>query len=156
MAMRKAALLCLFLFAWPVGAAADPRSWWSCSPPRAAARARDSNTTSAGWRTAPGVLALTFSVDYWDYLGWTDTFAKPGIRRAPERYVTRLKLREPYTPQVIVDNREEAGLKSGEVDRLVLPGRHGQRDPRRTSASWARGAWTWVRRARRRAGPRSG
>jgi len=23
------------------------------------------------------VLPLTFSVDYWDYLGWTDTLARP-------------------------------------------------------------------------------
>ena len=25
----------------------------------------------------PGVIALTYGVDYWDYLGWRDTFAKP-------------------------------------------------------------------------------
>src|SRR5580704_11314455 len=25
----------------------------------------------------PDVIALTFSVDYWDYLGWRDTFARP-------------------------------------------------------------------------------
>ena len=25
----------------------------------------------------PGVVALTYGVDYWDYLGWNDTFARP-------------------------------------------------------------------------------
>jgi len=25
----------------------------------------------------PDVLALTFAVGYWDYLGWIDTFARP-------------------------------------------------------------------------------
>src|ERR1022692_3361198 len=24
-----------------------------------------------------GIIPLTFAVDYWDYLGWKDTFAKP-------------------------------------------------------------------------------
>ena len=68
----------------------------------------------------PGVLALTFSVDYWDYLGWTDTFAEPEYAERQKAYVARLKLREPYTPQVVVDGEEQAeGLKSGEVDRLV-------------------------------------
>jgi hypothetical protein len=28
-------------------------------------------------RGRPGVLALTFHVDYWDYLGWKDTLASP-------------------------------------------------------------------------------
>jgi hypothetical protein len=32
----------------------------------------------------PGVIALTYAVDYWDYLGWEDTFARPG-RQAPAR-----------------------------------------------------------------------
>jgi hypothetical protein len=27
--------------------------------------------------TEPGVIALTYAVDYWDYLGWEDTFARP-------------------------------------------------------------------------------
>ncbi|MFO0285074.1 MAG: DUF1223 domain-containing protein, partial [Brevundimonas sp.] len=26
---------------------------------------------------APNVIALTYGVDYWDYQGWADTFAKP-------------------------------------------------------------------------------
>ena len=25
----------------------------------------------------PSIIALTFPVDYWDYLGWKDTFARP-------------------------------------------------------------------------------
>ena len=58
----------------------------------------------------PQVLTLTFPVDYWDYLGWRDTFAKPEFYRAPTRlYAPRLALRDVYTPQVIVDGRLEAG-----------------------------------------------
>jgi hypothetical protein len=66
------------------------------------------------------VLPLTFSVDYWDYLGWADTFAKPEFASRQKAYVTKLLLREPYTPQVVVDGQAEAsGAKTEQVNRLV-------------------------------------
>jgi len=70
------------------------------------------------------VLALTFSVDYWDYLGWTDTFARPQFTERQRAYVTRLKLREPYTPQVVIDGREEAQARPGaDLEPLIRAAR---------------------------------
>ena len=37
----------------------------------------DANRTLEAVANAPGVIALTYGVGYWDYLGWSDTFAKP-------------------------------------------------------------------------------
>lgn len=120
MAMRKAALLSLFLLAWPVGAAAKPPVLVELFTAQGCGSCNDANGYLAKLADRPGVLALTFSVDYWDYLGWTDTFAKPEYAERQKAYVTRLKLREPYTPQVVVDGHDEAqGLKTAEVDRLV-------------------------------------
>ena len=66
------------------------------------------------------MLALTFSVDYWDYLGWADTFAKPEFAARQKAYVSRLALREPYTPQVVVDGAAQAtGSKTEQVAKLV-------------------------------------
>jgi hypothetical protein len=119
MAMRKAALA-LILLAWPVGAAAKPPVLVELFTAQGCGTCRDANSYLARLADRPGVLALTFSVDYWDYLGWTDTFAKPEYAERQKAYVNRLKLREPYTPQVVVDGREEAqGLKTADVDRLV-------------------------------------
>jgi hypothetical protein len=90
----------------------------------------DANNYLSRLAERPGVIALTFSVDYWDYLGWTDTFAKPEYAERQKAYVTRLKLREPYTPQVVVDGHEEAqGLKTAEVDRLVRAAAAAPRNP---------------------------
>jgi hypothetical protein len=76
------------------------------------------------------VLPLTFSVDYWDYLGWNDTFARPEYAERQKAYVARLKLREPYTPQVVIDGREEApGLKTADVDKLVRVAVSAPHDP---------------------------
>src|SRR6186713_388159 len=120
MAMRKAALLSLVLLAWPIGAAAKPPVLVELFTAQGCGACRDANAHLGKLAERPGVLALTFSVDYWDYLGWTDTFARPEYAERQKAYVTRLKLREPYTPQVVVDGRQEAqGLKTAEVDRLV-------------------------------------
>jgi hypothetical protein len=68
----------------------------------------------------PGVLALTFAVDYWDYLGWSDTFAKPVFAERQRAYAARLAVREVYTPQVVVDGRAQAaGVHPERVVKLV-------------------------------------
>lgn len=51
----------------------------------------------------PGVIALTYSVDYWDYLGWPDTFARPEFAERQNAYRSAMRLRNVYTPQVIIN-----------------------------------------------------
>ena len=69
----------------------------------------------------PGVLVLTLAVDYWDYLGWNDTFAKPEFSARQRAYMKRLALRDLYTPQVIVDGVGQApGADDKKVDELIL------------------------------------
>src|SRR5688572_28398749 len=134
--MRKAALFSLILLApillvSPAGAAAaKPPVLVELFTAQGCGSCADANGYVARLAERPGVLALTFSVDYWDYLGWTDTFARPEFTERQKAYVARLKLREPYTPQVVVDGREQAqGLKTAEVDRLVRAARAAPRDP---------------------------
>lgn len=118
--MRKAALLSLILIAAAGPAMAKPPVLVELYTAQGCASCAEANAHVGKLAERPGVIALTFPVDYWDYLGWTDTFARPEFTERQKAYVTRLKLREPYTPQVVVDGREEApGLKTAEVDRLV-------------------------------------
>ena len=51
------------------------------------------------------VIAITYPVGYWDYLGWDDTFAKPEFAERQKRYNRVLKHRGPYTPQVVYSGR---------------------------------------------------
>ena len=118
--MRITALFSLILVALPFGAAAKPPVLVELFTAQGCRTCRDADAHMGKLAERPGVLALTFSVDYWDYLGWTDTFARPEYTARQRAYVTRLKLREPYTPQVVVDGRQETqGQKASEVDRLV-------------------------------------
>lgn len=129
--MRKAALFSLVLIAAPASAAAGkPPVLVELFTAQGCGSCVDANAHINKLAERPGVLALTFSVDYWDYLGWADTFARPEYAERQRAYVTRLKLREPYTPQVVIDGQEQAqGVKTAEVDRLVRAAAEQPRNP---------------------------
>jgi len=66
------------------------------------------------------VIALTFSVDYWDYLGWRDTFAQPEFTERQRAYTDRLKLRSLTTPEFVIDGvREASGPDASKIDHLI-------------------------------------
>jgi hypothetical protein len=54
------------------------------------------------------VLALSFHVGYWDYIGWADPFAKPTYTKRQEKYLDRFGLPYVFTPQAVVDGRMQA------------------------------------------------
>jgi hypothetical protein len=56
----------------------------------------------------PGVLPLSFHVDYWDYLGWADSFARPEFTARQEGYARASGERSLYTPQLIIDGQDTA------------------------------------------------
>jgi hypothetical protein len=132
--MRKAALFSLVLLALPfpvsAGAAARSPVVLELYTAQGCASCGEANAHVAKLAEKPGVLALTFPVDYWDYLGWVDTFAKPQFAERQKAYVAKLALREPYTPQVVVDGMAQAaGSRADRVDQLVAEARKAPRDP---------------------------
>ncbi|HUO21295.1 MAG TPA: DUF1223 domain-containing protein [Caulobacteraceae bacterium] len=73
----------------------------------AACEAADSLPAALSAR--PDVLALTFPVDYWDYLGWRDTYAQPAFSERQKAYAKAMGVREVFTPQVVVEGAAQAG-----------------------------------------------
>lgn len=128
--MRKAALFSLFLAFAPMGATAKPPVVVELYTAQGCASCGEANQYLGKLADRPGVLALTFPVDYWDYLGWEDTFAKPEFADRQKAYVEKLELREPYTPQVVIDGRAQAGGRDAEkLDKLVADAVKTPRDP---------------------------
>jgi hypothetical protein len=64
------------------------------------------------------VLALTFPVDYWDYLGWKDTFAKPEFSARQRGYMKVSGAREVYTPDLVIDGAPQTD--KGATDKAAL------------------------------------
>ncbi len=58
-------------------------------------------------RTRPDVLALGFHVTYWDRLGWADPYALPAATARQQHYAAGFGLDSVYTPQLVVDGRQE-------------------------------------------------
>ena len=70
--------------------------------------------------TEPGVIALTYAVDYWDYLGWEDTFARPEFAQRQRAYRKPLRLRDVSTPQVVIDGRRQvAGAQTPALQSAI-------------------------------------
>lgn len=53
------------------------------------------------------VVALSFSIDYWDYIGWKDTLAHHENTLRQQAYAKAMPSRQVYTPQVIVDGVDD-------------------------------------------------
>ncbi len=77
----------------------------------------------------PDIVALSFHVDYWDYIGWRDRFASKESTERQRTYARTLKQRYVYTPEMVVDGRvHEPGVKESAIDGMLA-------DARRQSSS---------------------
>jgi hypothetical protein len=62
------------------------------------------------------VLALSFHVDYWDYIGWKDPYASAKHTERQRHYARRFGMRYVYTPQMVIQGRVQAtGSNRGAV-----------------------------------------
>jgi len=72
------------------------------------------------------VLALSFHVDYWDDLGWRDRFALAQSVERQNLYARNLRRSSVYTPQLVVDGREDyVGSDGKAVARALSKNRDG-------------------------------
>ena len=55
----------------------------------------------------PELLTLSYSVDYWDYLGWKDTFGKPEFSKHQRTYAKQFGGKV-YTPQMVINGEVHA------------------------------------------------
>lgn len=82
------------------------------------------------YASGEGVLALSFSVGAWDWIGWEDTLASPDNAKRQRAYAAAMGEPSIYVPQLVVDGRfhvvgsdrieiEKALRQSGEL--LTVP-----------------------------------
>jgi len=75
-------------------------------------------------RDRPAVLTLSWPVDYWDRLGWEDTFADPYNSMRQTAYNKRFGRGGVFTPQMVIDGRvQSVGSMADEVRQAVADAR---------------------------------
>ncbi len=78
-----------------------------------------------------GVIALSLHVDYWDYIGWEDSFARKQFTKRQKAYARAGNRKSIYTPQIVVGGEEAViGHHALEVQDLIQT--HGGQMPRMT------------------------
>ena len=66
------------------------------------------------------VIALALHVDYWDYIGWKDSFANPLYTDRQKGYARAAGARTIYTPQMVIAGQDHVvGYKPMEVADLI-------------------------------------
>ncbi|WP_404422504.1 DUF1223 domain-containing protein [Thalassospira australica] len=63
------------------------------------------------------LLALSFHVDYWNYLGWEDPFSSAANTERQRDYASRLRERYVYTPQVVINGDQV--VRATDKSRIV-------------------------------------
>jgi hypothetical protein len=86
------------------------------------------------------LIALTFNVDYWDYIGWKDTLAKPAYSDRQRAYARARGDGGVYTPQTVVDGiHHTTGSNEAAIERLVGFTRQKLRDQHVPIKVWSEG-----------------
>ncbi len=66
------------------------------------------------------ILALTWAVDYWNYLGWQDTFSQPAHTKRQKDYNHALGKLGVYTPQMVLNGvAQEVGSRQDRVEDWI-------------------------------------
>lgn len=75
-------------------------------------------------RQRPGVIALAYHVDYWDYLGWKDRFARHDFTTRQRAYARALGSPMVYTPQLVVNGADHVvGSNRDAADNAIAAAR---------------------------------
>ena len=96
----------------------------NCSRVRAAPSCPPADALLTELAKRPNVIALSFPVDYWDYLGWKDTLAQPAFAARQRGYAHLRGDRQVYTPQLIVNGKKPCvGSDRAQIEQSSSPRR---------------------------------
>jgi hypothetical protein len=66
------------------------------------------------------VLALGYHVNYWDYLGWRDTYGRAEHTARQQEYAKAFGIRSVYTPQAVINGRVHLnGAKRAKLEHAI-------------------------------------
>jgi len=126
--MKRAALPALLAavaaFATAAPAGAEPRAVVELFTSQGCSSCPPADRLLGELARDPSVVALSLPIDYWDYIGWKDTLAKPR-HTARQRFYARTRGDgDVFTPQVVINGRTQAvGSDKAAIDKAIAESR---------------------------------
>jgi hypothetical protein len=65
------------------------------------------------------VVPIALHVDYWDYIGWKDPYARQAFSARQRKMAALARAAAVYTPQVLVQGRDFRNWRSGDFEQAV-------------------------------------
>lgn len=82
----------------------------------------------------PGIVALAYHVDYWDYIGWPDPHGTAANTERQRAYARAFGTGTIYTPQAVVNgNRDVVGSHAGAIEAALKETALGAPQPAKAS-----------------------
>jgi len=113
----------ILLLAAPVGAEGvrgNPRAVVELFTSQGCAACPPADALLTSLAEQPDVIALAYHVDYWDYIGWTDTFGAEANSDRQRDYAKSWGSSRIYTPQMVVNGTKDVvGSRRPEVHSAI-------------------------------------
>lgn len=114
------ALVCAVVASTAPAGAAEPRAVVELFTSQGCSSCPPADHLLGQLAKAPGVVAMSLPIDYWDYLGWKDTLAIPGHTARQRAYAKVRGDRAVYTPQVVVNGAVHVqGSDKAAIERAI-------------------------------------
>lgn len=118
--MRRLLLSAIALALAVLPAAAGPRAVVELFTSQGCSSCPPADRLMVDWARRPDIVALSMPVDYWDYLGWRDTLAVHAFALRQRAYAEGRGDRDVFTPQVVVNGREDRVGSDGKAVEAAI------------------------------------
>jgi hypothetical protein len=128
-------LLAVLLFLTPFGAWAQTPVVLELFTSQGCSSCPPADALLAELADRPEVIALALHVDYWDYLGWKDSFGSPKYTARQRAYAKAARSRSIYTPEMVVHGEDRVAGHNAEQIEARIAAHHGSPAPASLSLS---------------------
>jgi len=118
----SAAVACLAIGVLPAGA--EPRAVVELFTSQGCSSCPPADRLLGELAHDPSIVAMSLPIDYWDYIGWKDTLAKPRHAARQRFYAKTRGDGDVFTPQVVINGITHAiGSDKGAIEQAIAQSR---------------------------------
>jgi hypothetical protein len=110
----------LLISSYTMAAGAEPKAVVELFTSQGCSSCRSADAFLAELADREDVIALSLHVDYWNYLGWEDTFSMPGHTERQRAYAEAHGSNRVFTPNIVVNGATDlVGSHTAAVEKAI-------------------------------------